>query len=134
MKTFLTILAILFSFSVLARDDLTGKKILCAKLFWGFDFLSPNKVNVISTDINQKTYVNEYFYENDSKLSYINLYLNQENLKNKTFSIHNKTLRVDIWTMTSGGNTTREIIPVGFCKEVKVKNLKILTVSKEKIY
>ena len=73
MKTFLTILAILFSFSVLARDDLTGKKILCAKLFWGFDFLSPNKVNVISTDINQKTYVNEYFYENDSKLPYINL-------------------------------------------------------------
>tara|TARA_Y100001970_G_C13613956_1_gene546214 strand:- start:48 stop:443 length:396 start_codon:yes stop_codon:yes gene_type:complete len=124
MKTFLTILVILFSFSVLARDDLTGKKILCAKLFWGFDFLSPNKVNVISTDINQKTYVNEYFYENDSKLPYINLYLNQENLKNKTFSIHNKTLRVDIWTMTSGGNTTREIIPVGFCKEVKVKNLK----------
>tara|TARA_Y100001960_G_C14456441_1_gene719839 strand:+ start:305 stop:700 length:396 start_codon:yes stop_codon:yes gene_type:complete len=124
MKTFLTILVILFSFSVLARDDLTGKKILCAKLFWGFDFLSPNKVNVIITDINQKTYVNEYFYENDSKLSYINLYLNQENLKNKTFSIHNKTLRVDIWTMTSGGNTTREIIPVGFCKEVKVKNLK----------
>ena len=124
MKTFLTILVILFSFSVLARDDLTGKKILCAKLFWGFDFLSPNKVNVIITDINQKTYVNEYFYENDSKLPYINLYLNQENLKNKTFSIHNKTLRVDIWTMTSGGNTTREIIPVGFCKEVKVKNLK----------
>ena len=124
MKTFLTILVILFSFSVLARDDLTGKKILCAKLFWGFDFLSPNKVNVISTDINQKTYVNEYFYEKDAKLPYVNLYLNQENLKNKTFSIHNKTLRVDIWTMTSGGNTTREIIPVGFCKEVKVKNLK----------
>ena len=123
MKTFLTILVILFSFSVLARDDLTGKKILCAKLFWGFDFLSPNKVNVISTDINQKTYVNEYFYENDSKLPYINLYLNQENLKNKTFSIHNKTLRVDIWTMTSGGNTTREIIPAGFCEEVKINDM-----------
>ncbi len=32
-------------------------------------------------------------------------------------------LRVDIWTMTSGGNTTREIIPKGFCEMTNINNL-----------
>ena len=40
--------------------------------------------------------------------------------KNAVFSIHLESLRVDIWTMTSGGITTREIIPSGFCDEVEI--------------
>lgn len=123
MKTFLTILTFFFSFSLFAQNDFAGKKILCAKLFWGFNFLSPNTVNVIRTDINNITYEKEYFYEKDLELPYVNLYLNQENLKSKVFSIHNQTLRVDIWAMTSGGNTTREIIPEGICKHIKISNM-----------
>jgi len=57
-------------------------------------------------------------------LPFINLYSFQNNIKEIAFSIHHNTLRVDVWTMTSGGITTREIIPVGFCEEVKINNLK----------
>ena len=34
-----------------------------------------------------------------------------------------ETLRVDIWTMTSGGNTTREIIPKGFCEMINFSDI-----------
>ncbi len=123
MKFFFIIVNIFFSFSVYANDDLIGKKILCSKLLWGFEFFSSEKVNVISTNINKITNVQEYYYETDLELSYINLYLNQKDKENATFSIHRDTLRVDVWTMTSGGNTTREIIPKGFCKLAEIKNI-----------
>jgi len=32
-------------------------------------------------------------------------------------------LRVDVWTMTGGGFTTREMFPIGHCKFVEIKNL-----------
>ena len=110
-------------FYVFGANDLSGKQYLCSKLLWGFEFISPEKVNVISTDINKKTNVKEYYYEKDLELSFINLYLNQENNKNIAFSIHDRTLRVDIWAMTSGGNTLREIIPEYFCEEVQINNM-----------
>ena len=126
MKTFLTLIFLFYSnFAfALANDGLLGKKILCSKLLWGFEFFSSDKVNVISTDINDKTEIKEFHYEIDYELPFVNLYSFQNNIKEIAFSIHHKTLRVDIWTMTSGGITTREIIPAGFCEEVKINNLK----------
>ena len=123
MKIFLFLFILLFFSSVVKGEDLIGKKYLCSKLLWGFEFISSDKVNVISTDINNQTNVKEYYYEIDAKLPYVNLYLIQNNIKDNIFSIHHQTLRVDIWTMTSGGNTTREIIPEGICEEVKIKNM-----------
>ena len=57
----------------MANDDLTGKNLLCADIFWGFEFKSSKKVRVINTDINKKTSTREYFYETDSKLPYIRI-------------------------------------------------------------
>ena len=55
------------SSSLHANEDLTGKFLLCPKLLWGFEFISFNKVNVVDTDINNVTKVNQYYYETDSK-------------------------------------------------------------------
>ena len=123
MKAFFSLFLFLFPSLVFAESDLTGKKFLCVKLLWGFEFVSSDKVNVISTDINNITYLKEYYYEKDSDLPYVNLFLTQQNIRDVVFSINNETLRVDVWTMTSGGNTTREIIPEGFCEDVNIDNL-----------
>ena len=122
------ILLIFFSFiflilNVFADEDLDGKNILCSDLLWGFEFISSQKVKVINTDINNVTNVREYYYETDSKLPYINIYLTQNQIRDLIYSVHFKTLRVDIWTMTSGGNTTREMIPVGFCEMTNISNI-----------
>ena len=73
------ILFILFSSQLFADNEFVGKKFLCKKLLWGFDFFSAEKVNVISTNINNKTNVEEYYYEIGIQLPYINLYLNKLN-------------------------------------------------------
>ena len=117
------ILVYFFSSSVFAGEDLTDQKLLCSKLLWGFEFTSSNKVNVIETDINKETFITEYYYETDSELPYINLYLIEQNIRNVIYSIHIQTFRVDIWTMTSGGNTTREFIPSGLCEVVEIDNI-----------
>ena len=114
---------IFFIFNVLADEDLTGKNILCSDLLWGFEFISSQKVKVINTDINNVTNVKEYYYATDSKLPYINIYLIQNQIRDLIYSIHFKSLRVDIWTMTSGGNTTREMIPKGFCEITNISNI-----------
>ena len=122
------ILLIFFSFiflifNVFADEDLDGKNILCSDLLWGFEFISSQKVKVINTDINKVTNVREYYYETNSKLPYINIYLTQNQIRDLIYSVHLKTLRVDIWTMTSGGNTTREMIPKGFCEMTNISNI-----------
>ena len=122
------ILLIFFSFifliiNVFADEDLDGKNILCPDLLWGFEFISSQKVKVINTDINNVTNVREYYYETNSKLPYINIYLTQNQIRDLIYSVHLKTLRVDIWTMTSGGNTTREMIPIGFCEMTNISNI-----------
>ena len=119
----LLLIFLLFSSPVSAVEDLTSKKLLCPKLLWGFEFISSNKVRVFNTDINQKTNIKEYYYETDLELSYVNLYLIEINIRNIVYSINLNTFRVDIWTMTSGGNTTREMIPIGFCEIVKIDNI-----------
>ena len=103
--------------------DLVNSQLLCPKLLWGFDFISDNKVKVIDTDINNKTKITKYYYDIDLELSYINIYLNENNIRDRVYSIELKTFRVDIWTMTGGGFTTREMFPKGFCKFVKINNI-----------
>ena len=114
---------ILLIFNVFADEDLDVKNILCSDLLWGFEFISSQKVKVINTDINKVTNVREYYYETNSKLPYINIYLIQNQIRDLIYSVHLKTLRVDIWTMTSGGNTTREMIPKGFCEMTNISNI-----------
>ena len=110
------IILLLFSSTVYSVDDLTSKKLFCSKLLWGFEFISSNEVKVIETNINKQSKIKNYFYEIDLELPYVNLYLIENNIRNPAYSIHLNTFRVDIWTMTSGGITTREMIPTGFCK------------------
>ena len=117
------LLCLLFSCSIFSSENLKGKNYLCSDLLWGFEFITSQKVVVINTNINNETYVNEYYYEIDSKLPYVNIFFIENNVKNIVYSIHQPTLRVDIWTMTSGGNTTREIIPEGFCEKVETRNI-----------
>ena len=62
MHKILIILFLLFSSSVLAKNDLMGSKFLCSKLLWGFEFTSFNKVKVISTDINKNSKIKDFFY------------------------------------------------------------------------
>ena len=123
MKIVIITFVLFISPLTLANNDFQGEQFLCSKLLWGFDFISSDKVKVISTDINNQTFVKEYYYETDTELPYINLYLDEKKISDLTFSIHYQTLRVDIWTMTSGGNTTREIIPEGFCQKIQIKNI-----------
>ena len=112
-----------FSLDISADESLIAKNILCSDLLWGFEFISSQKVKVINTDINKVTNVREYYYETNSKLPYINIYLTQNQIRDLIYSVHLKTLRVDIWTMTSGGNTTREMIPIGFCEMTNISNI-----------
>ena len=84
-------------------------------------------INILFTSLYQAYLVEPVITHWDKldnlELSYVNLYLSAKNLKDAVFSIHHQTLRVDIWTMTSGGNTTREFIPAGLCKDVKIDDI-----------
>ena len=108
---------------VLAKKDLTDNQLLCPKLFWGFEFISSKKVKVIDTDLNKKTTINEYYYDIDLKLSYINIFSSKNNIRDRAYSIELNSLRVDVWAMTGGGFTTREMFPIGLCKFVEINNL-----------
>ena len=123
MKILFLVLFLFFSFSAFANKDYTSKKLLCPTLLWGFDFVSSNKVKVIDTDINNKTKVTEYLYNTDLELSYINIFLNENNIRDRVYSIELNTLRIDIWTMTGGGFTTREMLPTGLCEFVKINDI-----------
>ena len=103
--------------------DLINNQLLCPKLLWGFEFISSNRVQVISTDLNKITTVKEYYYNVDLNLSYINIFLSENYIRDRVYSIELNSLRVDIWAMTGGGFTTREMFPIGLCESVKVNNL-----------
>ena len=109
-----------FSFTI---KDLTGKQLLCPKLLWGFEFISSNEVKVIETNLNKETIITEYNYNTDIDLSFINIFENEGKIRDRVYSIEINTLRVDIWTMTGGGFTTREMFPKGYCKFTTDKNI-----------
>ncbi len=119
------IISLLFAFSssALTNKDLTSKQLLCPTLLWGFEFISHNRVKVIDTDLNKKTKITEYYYDTDLDLSYINIFFDKNNIRDRVYSIELNTLRVDVWTMTGGGFTTREMFPIGLCEFVKTKNI-----------
>ena len=106
----------------LTKYDFSNNQLLCPTLLWGFEFISPNKVKVIDTDLNNITSINEYYYDVDLKLSYINIFLNENNIRNRIYSIELNSLRVDVWAMTGGGFTTREMFPIGLCEFVEINN------------
>ena len=107
----------------LTNKDLTNKQLLCPKLLWGVEFISSNRVKVIETDLNKKTSINEYFYDTDLDLSFINIFQSENNIRDRVYSIELNTLRVDVWTMTGGGFTTREMFPMGLCEFVNDGNI-----------
>ena len=107
----------------LTNKDLTDKQLLCPTLLWGFEFISSNRVKVINTNLNKITSIAEYYYDVDLNLSYINIFSGKNNIRDRLYSIEINSLRVDIWTMTGGGFTTREMFPIGLCEFVKVNNL-----------
>ena len=104
------------------NKDLTNNQLFCPNFLWGFEFISTNKVNVINTDLNKKTTVTEYYYDVDLNLSYINIFSNSNNIRDRVYSIELNSLRVDVWTMTGGGFTTREMFPIGLCYFVKISD------------
>ena len=123
-KLFIFIFLIFFSSTSIAftKKDFSNNQLLCTKLLWGFEFISSNKVKVINTDLNKITTINEYYYDVDSELSYINIFLSEKNIRDKVYSIELNSLRVDVWAMTGGGFTTREMFPADLCKFVKINN------------
>ena len=126
MKKKLYILIILTFFLIpslaFTKTDLSNNQLLCPTLLWGFEFISNNRVKVINTDLNKVTKINEYYYDVDLQLSYINIFSNKNNIRDRLYSIELNSLRVDIWAMTGGGFTTREMFPNGLCEFVKIKN------------
>ncbi len=122
----LSIFIFLFIYSsssiAITKYDFSNNQLLCPTLFWGFEFISSNKVKVINTDLNKITSIDEYYYDVDLELSYINIFSNKNNIRDRVYSIELNSLRVDVWTMTGGGFTTREMFPIGLCKFVEINN------------
>ena len=104
------------------KINLSNNQLLCPTLLWGFEFISSNRVKVINTDLNKITTINEYFYDVDLELSFINIFSSENIIRDRVYSIELNSLRVDVWTMTGGGFTTREMFPIGLCKFVKINN------------
>ena len=121
---FIFISLIIYSSSSITftNKDLTNNQLLCTTLLWGFEFISSNRVKVISTDLNKITTIKEYYYDVDLKLSYINIFSSENNIRDRVYSIELNSLRVDIWTMTGGGFTTREMFPIDLCEFVEINN------------
>ena len=124
-KSIIFISLIFYSSSsiTLTNKDLTDKQLLCPTLLWGFEFISSNRVKVINTNLNKITTMKKYYYDVDLNLSYINIFSGKNDIRDRVYSIEINSLRVDIWTMTGGGFTTREMFPIGLCEFVKVNNL-----------
>ena len=126
MKKFIIYLFLFsYSSSIIAfkNENLSNNQFFCPSFLWGFEFISSDRVKVFKTDLNKITTINEYYYMVDSDLSYINIFSSENKKRDRLYSIELNSLRVDIWTMTGGGITTREMFPNGLCKFVKIDNI-----------
>jgi len=123
-KLFIFIFLFIYSSSSIAltKHDFSNNQLLCPTLLWGFEFISPDKVKVINTDLNKITSIDEYYYDVDVELSYINIFSDENNIRDRVYSIELNSLRVDVWAMTGGGFTTREMFPIGLCEFVEINN------------
>ena len=121
---FIFIFLLFFTSSPIAftNNSFSKNQLLCPSLLWGFEFISSNRVKVINTDLNKITTINEYYYDVDLELSYINIFSSENSIRDRVYSIELNTLRVDVWTMTGGGFTTREMFPTGYCEFVEIDN------------
>ena len=124
-KLFIFIFLFFSSSSSIAftKNNFSNNQLLCPTLLWGFEFISSNRVKVIKTDLNKITTINEYYYDVDLELSYINIFSSENSIRDRVYSIELNSLRVDVWAMTGGGFTTREMFPNGLCEFVKINNL-----------
>ena len=124
-KLFIFIFLFFSSSSSIAftKNNFSNNQLLCPTLLWGFEFISSNRVKVINTDLNKITTINEYYYNVDLELSYINIFSSENSIRDRVYSIELNSLRVDVWTMTGGGFTTREMFPIGLCNFVKINNV-----------
>ena len=88
-KLFIFIFLYFYSSSSIAltKYDFSNSKLLCPKLLWGFEFISSNKVKVINTNLNNITSIDEYYYDVDLELSYINIFSNENNIRDRVYSI-----------------------------------------------
>ena len=123
-KLFIFIFLFFCSSSSIAftKNNFSNNQLICPTLLWGFEFISSNRVKVIKTDLNKITTIKEYYYDVDLELSYINIFTSRDTIRDRVYSIELNTLRVDVWTMTGGGFTTREMFPIGLCKFVEINN------------
>ena len=117
------IFLLLYSSIAFTKKDFSNNQLLCPTLLAGFEFISSNRVKVINTDLNKITTINDYYYDVDLELSYINIFSSENNIRDRLYSIELNSLRVDVWTMTGGGFTTREMFPIGLCDFVKINNV-----------
>ena len=124
-KLFIFIFLVFYLPSSIAftKKDFSNNQLLCPTLLWGFEFISSNRVKVINTNLNKITSIKEFYYDVDLNLSYINIFSGKNDIRDRVYSIEINSLRVDIWTMTGGGFTTREMFPIGLCEFVEVNNL-----------
>ena len=124
-KFFIFIFLLSFPFSSIAFTEynLSSNQIVCPTLQWGFEFISSDRVKVINTDLNKTTSINEYYYDIDLDLSYINIFSNRNNIRDRVYSIELNSLRIDVWAMTGGGFTTREMFPVGLCQFLQIDDV-----------
>ena len=124
-KLIIFISLIFYSSSSIAftKKDFSNNQLLCPTLLAGFEFISSNRVKVINTDLNKITTINDYYYDVDLELSYINIFSSENNIRDRLYSIELNSLRVDVWTMTGGGFTTREMFPIGLCEFVEINNV-----------
>ena len=67
----------------LTKYDFSNNQLLCQTILWGFEFISSNKVKVINTDLNNITSIDEYYYDVDLELSYINIFTNENNIRDR---------------------------------------------------
>ena len=123
-KFFIFIILILFSSSSisLTNNNLLNNQIFYPKLLWGFEFISSKKVKVINTDLNKITKIDEYYYDVDLELFYINIFSSKDTIRDRLYSIELNSLRAEVWTMTGNDFTTREMFLVGLCKFGEINN------------
>ena len=125
LKTLLTFFVLLFSSSVVAGDDLTGKQIYCQKLWQGkaeqlgFEFIDQNQVNVIlSIHTPEVSRVKLFLAEYETDDFYIQTELNL--LSGGKYKINRKNLNIYYYESLIYSNSNS---PLENCKISKFENL-----------
>ena len=103
MKSFLTLLFLLISFSVFAGDDLTGKKIFCKKyaqyheaVLIGFEFTSSDTVKYYaSSTFKTKTYISSRAYQISTSKIYVMRGIGEQYKNETDYEIDRRNLSIN---------------------------------------